>query len=102
MGSRASERAGRRQTGANVLVDRTGRGEHWQSCSANASHWVFRNRYPVATRVQRTTKTFGNRRVSARFGTEGSEVQILSPRPIPKEIPEIQPAWSLGSAFGST
>ena len=31
-----------------------------------------------------------------RFGTEGSEVQILSPRPISKKIREIQSAGSLG------
>ena len=35
--------------------------------------------------------------VVGRFGTEGSEVQILSPRPIPKKIREIQSAGSLGS-----
>ena len=97
------ERAACGQTGANILVDRTGRDEHWRSCSANAGHWVLRNRYPVATRVQRTTKTFGNRRVNARFGTEGSEVQILSPRPLfVRKITEfsrldssVSPEWSV-------
>ena len=42
---------------------------------------------PIATPVARTSESFGNRRCSPRFGTEGSEVQILSPRPIsPCEI----------------
>src|SRR5579862_5777526 len=35
-----------------------------------------------------------------RFGTEGSEVQILSPRPIPKKTCRIQAARSLGSSVG--
>ena len=35
-----------------------------------------------------------------RFGSEGSEVQILSPRPIPKKTCRIQAARSLGSTFG--
>ena len=41
-----------------------------------------------------------NQRIVPRFGTEGSEVQILSPRPIPKEICEIQSAGSLGFSSG--
>jgi hypothetical protein len=38
--------------------------------------------------------------VTPRFGTEGSEVQILSPRPIPKKTCTTQAARSLGSTFG--
>ena len=40
------------------------------------------NRYPDATRVGNMAKSFGNLAEAVRFGTEGSEVQILSPRPI--------------------
>jgi hypothetical protein len=36
--------------------------------------------YPIATRVAKTSESFGNRWCSPRFGTEGSEVQILSLR----------------------
>src|SRR5437660_11267390 len=67
MGSRAGEQVACGQTGANILVDRTGATNIGRSWSANAGHWVLPNRYPVATRVQRKTKTFGNRRVNARF-----------------------------------
>ena len=81
-GKRRGEQAACGQIGANISVERTGRDEHWRLCSLNAGHWVLPHRYPVATRVRRTSKTFGNRRVNTRFGTEGSEVRILSPRPI--------------------
>src|SRR5712691_2412181 len=60
---------------------------------------VLPSRYPVATRVRRGAKSLGNPRGSTRFGTEGSEVQILSPRPIPIEFREIQSAGSLGFTF---
>src|SRR5206468_2651557 len=43
---------------------------------------VLPSRYPVATRVRKDAKSFGNPRGSTRFGTEGSEIQILLPRPI--------------------
>jgi hypothetical protein len=49
---------------------------------------VLPSRYPVATRIRRGAKSFGNPRGSTRFGTEGSEVQILSPRPFPKKVAE--------------
>ena len=39
--------------------------------------------YPIATRGAEFAKLLGNHGVNVRFGTEGSEVQILSPRPIP-------------------
>ena len=42
------------------------------------------NRYPDATRAQELAKSLENRDQVSGFGTEGSEVQILSPRPIPK------------------
>ena len=54
-----------------------------------------------ATRVQETTKTLGNRCDSTRFGTEGSEVRILSPRPTScfslRKPPTLSPAghWFL-------
>src|SRR5207244_1435226 len=43
---------------------------------------VLRSRYPVATRVRKDAKSFGNPRGSTWFGTEGSVVRIHSPRPI--------------------
>ena len=39
------------------------------------------NRYPDATRAQEIAKSLRNRDQVSRFGTEGSEVRILSPRP---------------------
>ncbi len=38
--------------------------------------------YPVTTRGRKSSESFGNDRVALWFGTEGSEVQILSPRPL--------------------
>ena len=40
------------------------------------------DRYPDATRLAETRKSFETSAEPVRFGTEGSEVQILSPRPI--------------------
>jgi hypothetical protein len=40
------------------------------------------DRYPDATRLAETRKSFETSAEPGRFGTEGSEVQILSPRPI--------------------
>ena len=42
---------------------------------------VLADRYPVVTRSLKRSKTFGHCGIGLRFGTEGSEVQILSPRP---------------------
>src|SRR6267142_6541663 len=39
------------------------------------------DRYPDATRLAETRKSFETSAEAGRFGTEGSEVQILSPRP---------------------
>jgi hypothetical protein len=47
-------------------------------------------------------KSLANRHAVTRFGTEGSVVQIHSPRPIPKKAREIKPAGALGFSFGST
>jgi len=58
------------------------------------------DRYPGATRVIESAESFEKVVVVPRFGTEGSEVQILSPRPISKENREIQSAGSLGSSSG--
>src|SRR5688572_9970830 len=38
--------------------------------------------YPVVTRRKQTRELLGKGPTVSRFGTEGSEVQILSPRPI--------------------
>jgi hypothetical protein len=43
---------------------------------------LSKNRYPVATRVRRLAKSFQKVAAVRWFGTEGSEVQILSPRPL--------------------
>jgi hypothetical protein len=40
------------------------------------------DRYPDATRLAETRKSFETSAEPGRFGTEGSEVQILSPRPL--------------------
>src|SRR5258708_2086199 len=56
-------------------------GRRWAAVAAEPRHCPRLRSYPVATRVQETTKTFGNRPPNTRFGTEGSEVRILSPRP---------------------
>ena len=37
---------------------------------------------PSRYRDQETVESFENQLVNVRFGTEGSEVQILSPRPV--------------------
>ncbi len=37
--------------------------------------------YPVTTRGSKSSESFEDRDAARRFGTEGSEVQILSPRP---------------------
>jgi hypothetical protein len=58
------------------------------------------NGYPVVTRHRKTPESLGIDDAVSRFGTEGSEVQILSPRPIPKKTCIIQAARSLGSSFG--
>jgi hypothetical protein len=60
---------------------------------------VLKNRYPVATRVRKIAKPFERVTVVRRFGTEGSEVQILSPRPILKKSSEIWRVQS-GSSLG--
>jgi len=39
------------------------------------------DRYPDATRLAETRKSFETSAEAGRFGTEGSEVRILSPRP---------------------
>jgi hypothetical protein len=50
---------------------------------------------------ERSVTYFGRiQRIDTRFGTEGSEVQILSPRPISKKTCRIQAARSLGSSLG--
>src|SRR5881397_37636 len=50
--------------------------------AGEGSALVLPSRYPVATRVRKGATSLGNPRGSTRFGTEGSEVQILSPRPL--------------------
>ena len=44
--------------------------------------YVDSDGYPVVTRSSKWLFLFGNSPEVPRFGTEGSEVQILSPRPI--------------------
>src|SRR4051812_24286048 len=75
-----------------------GRGNGWRHREAGALSRIFRhaelgrhgrrrpvlaaeNRYPVATRVSNIKESFPNRHGDTRFGTEGSEVRILSPGP---------------------
>ena len=41
--------------------------------------------YPAVTRVQKDSESLGRVDLLVWFGTEGSEVQILSPRPIPNK-----------------
>ena len=58
------------------------------------------DRYPDATQVAETRKSFEVSTEPGRFGTEGSEVQILSPRPLfTNKITKIQSAGTLGSTF---
>ena len=59
---------------------RHSRCRRWVAVAGEARHCPRLGSYPVATRVQRTSESFGNHRCSPRFGTAGSEVRILSPR----------------------
>jgi hypothetical protein len=44
--------------------------------------WPVPNCYPVTTRARKAMNSFEIRRRATRFGTEGSVVQIHSPRPL--------------------
>ena len=56
----------------------------------------------MVTPPQKPAILLGNLNRVSRFGTEGSEVQILSPRPFLRKITKIQSAGTLGSAFEIT
>jgi len=55
----------------------------------------YSDRYPDATRLAETRKSFETSAEPGRFVTEGSVVRIHSPRPIfPENISKLERSWS--------
>src|SRR2546428_5618488 len=68
----------------------------WPGIARLAIFAVGWDYYPDATRAQEIAKSLANRDRASRFGSEGSEVQVLSPRPIPSKSARLsQPGHSV-------
>jgi hypothetical protein len=60
----------------------------WAAVASDGRTRAPVNRYPDATRGEVVAKLRLKFIVLTRFGTEGSEVQILSPRPLSSQNPK--------------